>query len=177
LPVSHSELPYLVSRTHGCRPAASLAAGRVRVYAGVDPITGSGIASADRSRAAARRLKEETRLKAQVMEGRHRGDASQGTHRHGQVHLDWREDNGKHRTRTSRPPATPLTSSVFSQLTGPFSGQVTPPRQPHPHPLRWIQAATTSRCPPWCSLVHASLLADRVAASAGGWPRKYAATA
>jgi hypothetical protein len=96
------------------------AAGRVRVYAGVDPITGSGIASADRSRAAARRLKEETRLKAQVMEGRHRGDASQGTHRHGRVYLDWREDNGKHRTPTSRLPATPLTSSVRVRIGPPL---------------------------------------------------------
>jgi hypothetical protein len=68
---------------------------------------------------------------------------------------------------------TPVFSPVFSQLPGPFHVQVTPPRQPH----RWIQAETTSRCPPWCSLVHASLLADRVAASAGVWPRKYAATA
>jgi transposase len=39
------------------------------------------------------------------------------------------------------------------------------------------RAATTSRWTPWCSLVHGSLLAGRVAASAGVWPRKYAATA
>src|SRR6266700_4560574 len=91
-------------------------------------------------------------------------------HRGGQGWVAW--DGGIE--RVSFLAATADLRHPYSRSSqGPFQVQVTPPRQPH----RWIQAETTSRCPPWCSLVHASLLADRVAASAGVWPRKYAATA
>jgi hypothetical protein len=41
----------------------------------------------------------------------------------------------------------------------------------------WSRWAAATACTPWCGLVHASLLAGRVDASAGVWPRKYAATA
>src|SRR6266516_3450909 len=82
-----------------------------------------------------------------------------------------RRTGGAEDTRPARP-----TDPIHG--TRPVDPRVRPAdRAPRPSSSQWLQADTTSRCPPWCSLVHASLLADRVAASAGVWPRKYAATA
>jgi integrase len=68
----------------------------VRVYAGVDPITGkphriSRQVSGSRRQAE----REETRLKAEVMAGRHRGTAAKTFGELVELYLDWREHNGK----------------------------------------------------------------------------------
>jgi integrase len=69
---------------------------QVIVYAGVDPVTG-------RQRQISRQVKgsrkqaerEETRLKAEVMAGRHRGTAAKTLGEMVGLYLDWREQNGK----------------------------------------------------------------------------------
>jgi integrase len=69
---------------------------QVIVYAGVDPLTG-------RQRQISRQVKgsrkqaerEETRLKAEVMAGRHRGTAAKTLGEMVGLYLDWREHNGR----------------------------------------------------------------------------------
>jgi integrase len=69
---------------------------QVIVYAGVDPVTG-------RQRQISRQVKgsrkqaerEETKLKAEVMAGRHRGTAAKTLGEMVGLYLDWREHNGK----------------------------------------------------------------------------------
>ncbi len=68
----------------------------VRVYAGVDPVTGKPhriSRQVDGSRRKAER--EETRLKAQVMDGRHRGARAKTLTELVDTYLDWREHNDK----------------------------------------------------------------------------------
>src|SRR6266545_1129537 len=68
----------------------------VRVYAGVDPVTGKPhriSRQVDGSRRKAER--EETRLKAQVMDGRHRGARAKTLAELVDTYLDWREHNDK----------------------------------------------------------------------------------
>jgi integrase len=68
----------------------------VRVYAGVDPVTGKPhriSRQVDGSRRKAER--EETKLKAQVMEGRHRGARAKTVAELVDTFLDWREGNDK----------------------------------------------------------------------------------
>jgi integrase len=69
---------------------------QVIVYASIDPVTG-------RQRQITRQVKgsrkqaerEETRLKAEVMAGRHRGAAAKTLGEMVGLYLDWREHNGK----------------------------------------------------------------------------------
>jgi integrase len=69
---------------------------QVIVYTGIDPVTG-------RQRQISRQVKGsrkqaervETRLKAEVMAGRHRGTAAKTLGEMVDVYLDWREQNGK----------------------------------------------------------------------------------
>jgi integrase len=68
----------------------------VLLYAGVDPVTGRQRQISRQvkgSRRQAERL--ETRLKAEVMAGRHRGTAAKTLGEMVEVYLDWREHNGK----------------------------------------------------------------------------------
>jgi integrase len=69
---------------------------QVIVYAGIDPVTGRQRQISRQvkgSRKQAERL--ETRLKAEVMAGRHRGTAAKTLGEMVEVYLDWREHNGK----------------------------------------------------------------------------------
>jgi hypothetical protein len=69
---------------------------KVVVYAGIDPVTG-------RQRQISRQVqgsrkqaeREETRLKAEVLAGRHRGTAAKTLGEMVEVYLDWREHNSK----------------------------------------------------------------------------------
>jgi hypothetical protein len=69
---------------------------QVLLYAGIDPVTG-------RQRQISRQVKGSlkqaerlgTRLKAEVMAGRHRGTAAKTLGEMVEVYLDWREHNGK----------------------------------------------------------------------------------
>ena len=68
----------------------------VRVYAGVDPVTGKQrriSRQVDGSRRRAER--EETKLKAQVMDGRHRGARAKTLAELVDTFLEWREHNDK----------------------------------------------------------------------------------
>jgi integrase len=68
----------------------------VRVYAGVDPVTGRPHRISRQVRGSRRQAeKEEIRLKAQVMEGRHRGTRAKTLGEMVELYLDWREHNGK----------------------------------------------------------------------------------
>jgi integrase len=68
----------------------------VRVYAGVDPVTGKPHRISRQVRGSRRQAeKEEIRLKAQVMEGRHRGTRAKTLGELVGLYLDWREHNGK----------------------------------------------------------------------------------
>jgi hypothetical protein len=68
----------------------------VRVYAGVDPVTGKPHRISRQVQGSRRKAeKEETRLKAQVMEGRHRGTRAKTFAEMVGLYLDWREHNGK----------------------------------------------------------------------------------
>ncbi len=69
---------------------------KVVVYAGVDPVTGRQ-RQISRQVQGSRKLaeKEETRLKAEVMAGRHRGTAAKTLGEMVEFYLDWREYNGK----------------------------------------------------------------------------------
>ncbi len=69
---------------------------KVVIYAGIDPVTG-------RQRQISRQVqgsrkqaeREETRLKAEVMAGRHRGTAAKTLGEMVEFYLDWREYTGK----------------------------------------------------------------------------------
>jgi integrase len=82
---------------------------KVVVYAGVDPLTG-------RQRQISRQVqgsrkqaeREETRLKAEVMAGRHRGTAAKTFGELVELYLDWREQSGK--------PIGPLTIRSYRGL-------------------------------------------------------------
>jgi integrase len=68
----------------------------VRVYAGVDPITGKSHRISRQVRGSRKQAeREETRLKAEVMAGRHRGTAAKTFGELVELYLDWREHNGK----------------------------------------------------------------------------------
>jgi integrase len=82
---------------------------QVIVYAGIDPVTGRQRQISRQvkgSRKQAERL--ETRLKAEVMVGRHRGTAAKTLGEMVEVYLDWREHNGK--------PIGPLTIRSYRGL-------------------------------------------------------------
>jgi integrase len=69
---------------------------QVLLYAGIDPVTGRQRQISRQvkgSRKQAERL--ETRLKAEVMAGRHRGTAAKTLGEMVEVYLEWREHNGK----------------------------------------------------------------------------------
>jgi integrase len=69
---------------------------QVIVYTGIDPVTGRQRQISQQvkgNRKQAERL--ETRLKAEVMAGRHRGTAAKTLGEMVEVYLDWREHNGK----------------------------------------------------------------------------------
>jgi integrase len=68
----------------------------VRVYSGVDPVTGKPHRISRHVRGSRRKAeREETRLKAQVMEGRHRNSQAKTLAELVDVYLDWREQNDK----------------------------------------------------------------------------------
>jgi integrase len=68
----------------------------IRVYAGVDPVTGKQRRISRQIQGSRRKAeKEETRLKAQVMEGRHRGARAKTLAELVDLYLDWREHNDK----------------------------------------------------------------------------------
>ncbi|HZC98721.1 MAG TPA: tyrosine-type recombinase/integrase [Actinomycetes bacterium] len=69
---------------------------KVVVYAGVDPVTGRQRQISRQVRGSRKQAeKEETRLKAEVIAGRHRGTAAKTLGEMVEVYLDWREHNGK----------------------------------------------------------------------------------
>jgi integrase len=68
----------------------------VRVYAGVDPVTGKQRRISRQVQGSRRKAeREETRLKAQVIEGRHRGARAKTLAELVDVYLEWREQNDK----------------------------------------------------------------------------------
>jgi integrase len=68
----------------------------VRVYAGVDPLTGKPHRISRQIKGSRRQAeREETRLKAEVMAGRHRGTAAKTFGELVELYLEWREHNGK----------------------------------------------------------------------------------
>jgi len=68
----------------------------VRVYAGVDPVTGKPHRVSRQVQGSRRKAeREETRLKAQVMEGRHRGARAKTLAELVDLYLEWREHNDK----------------------------------------------------------------------------------
>jgi integrase len=68
----------------------------IRVYAGVDPVTGKQRRISRQIHGSRRKAeKEETRLKAQVMDGRHRGARAKTLAELVDLYLDWREHNDK----------------------------------------------------------------------------------
>jgi integrase len=68
----------------------------VRVYAGVDPVTGKPHRISRQVQGSRRKAeREETRLKAQVMEGRHRGARAKTLAELVDLYLEWREHNDK----------------------------------------------------------------------------------
>jgi integrase len=68
----------------------------IRVYAGVDPVTGKQRRISRQVHGSRRKAeKEETRLKAQVMEGRHRGARAKTLAELVDLYLEWREHNDK----------------------------------------------------------------------------------
>jgi len=68
----------------------------VRVYAGVDPVTGKPHRISRQVMGSRRQAeKEEIRLKAQVMEGRHRGTRAKTLADMVELYLEWREHNDK----------------------------------------------------------------------------------
>ncbi len=70
--------------------------GEVRVYAGVDPVTGKPHRISRQVKGSRRKAeREETRLKAQVMEGRHRGARAKTLAELVDLYLEWREHNDK----------------------------------------------------------------------------------
>jgi Phage integrase, N-terminal SAM-like domain len=83
---------------------------QVIVYTGIDPVTG-------RQRQISRQVKgnrkraerEETKLKAEVLAGRHRGTAAKTLGEMVDVYLEWREQNGK--------PISPRTIQGYRALT------------------------------------------------------------
>jgi hypothetical protein len=106
---------------------------QVIVYTGIDPVTGrqrqiSQQVNGSRQKAE----REETKLKAEVMAGRHRGTAAKTLGEMVDVYLEWREQNGK-----------PISPRTISRATGrsrrpgssPASGSSGFPRSILP---RWI---------------------------------------
>jgi integrase len=68
----------------------------IRVYAGVDPVTGKQRRISRQVHGSRRKAeREETRLKAQVMEGRHRGARAKTLAELVDLYLEWREHNDK----------------------------------------------------------------------------------
>src|SRR6266536_3033048 len=68
----------------------------VRVYAGIDPVTGKPHRISRQVRGSRKRAEqEETKLKAQVLAGRHRGTAAKTMTEMVDLYLEWREHNGK----------------------------------------------------------------------------------
>jgi integrase len=68
----------------------------VRVYAGVDPVTGKPHRISRQVKGSHKQAeREETKLKAEVMAGRHRGTAAKTLGEMVELYLDWREHNGK----------------------------------------------------------------------------------
>jgi integrase len=69
---------------------------QVIVYAGIDPVTGRQRQISHQVKGSRKQAeREETRLKAEVMAGRHRGTAAKTLGEMVEVYLDWREQNGK----------------------------------------------------------------------------------
>ena len=68
----------------------------VRVYAGVDPVTGKQCRISRQVQGSRRKAeREETRLMAQVMDGRHRGARAKTLAELVDLYLEWREHNDK----------------------------------------------------------------------------------
>jgi len=126
---------------------------KVVIYAGIDPVTG-------RQRQISRQVqgsrkqaeREETRLKAEVMAGRHRGTAAKTLGEMVEFYLDWREYTGK--------PIGPQTirsyRGLYEARISRASGSCAFPRSTLP---RWTastprcaragaSASLASRCPP-----------------------------
>src|SRR6266511_5452354 len=69
---------------------------KVVVYTGTDPVTGKQRQISRQVQGSRKQAeKEETRLKAEVMAGRHRGTAAKTLGEMVEVYLDWREQNDK----------------------------------------------------------------------------------
>ncbi len=69
---------------------------QVIVYTGVDPVTGRQRQISRQVNGSLKKAKrEETKLKAEVMAGRHRGTAAKTLGQMVEVYLDWREQNDK----------------------------------------------------------------------------------
>ena len=69
---------------------------QVIVYTGIDPVTGRQRQISRQVKGSRKRAeREETRLKAEVLAGRHRGTAAKTLGEMVDVFLEWREQNGK----------------------------------------------------------------------------------
>jgi hypothetical protein len=102
----------------------------VRVYVGVEPVIGKPHLISRQVQGSPKKAeKEEIRLKAQVMKGRHRGTRAMTLADMVGQYLDWREHNGKQRTshlRATRGPSDflraskdPLTAMLTCVSAGP----------------------------------------------------------